>query len=82
MTAQNGQKYRHPEHGVMTITRVGPGAPDEYIDGGWRTGGSTIHAEFSRFIPAVKWRVGNGAACRSMLVFHSYYLSKLEQVQQ
>lgn len=67
----------HPTHGKMRVVQVVPNAPEEYIDGGWRTG-VTVHAQFDRFIPAVRWRVGEGQHCKSKLIFHSYYLKNLE----
>jgi len=72
-----GSKLVHPHHGTMTVTHIDNREAEEYIESEWRRG-RMIHAEFDRFIPGVKWRTGGGVNLRSKLVFHEFYLSKLE----
>lgn len=67
----------HPVHGEMTITAIKSGGDEEYIEGKWREG-RIIRARFNKFIPAIKWREGKGKNTVSVLIFHEYYLAKLE----
>lgn len=70
----------HPVHGEMTVTKIQPSDGAEYIAGEWRPG-NTITAEFSRFIPGVQWCKNPGKNATSYLVFHEYYINRLEVKQ-
>ena len=72
-----GDNLKHPVHGKLVVTKVEAGEYDEYIpEEKCFKKGYRVTAQFDRFIPGVRWHTGD-ADKKSMLIFHSWYLTRL-----